>query len=107
MANLSRAIQAIHNWTDKARVYEHVAATFIDISVYLKNCARISSQKHFKIKLKLCFIRFAMQTSPKMFLQHINMKQIDLFLLQQKCSRNISLTVRPYDLATNVPATFL
>ena len=42
----------------------------------------------------------------RLFLQHIHMKQIDLFLLQQKCSRNKSLTVRPYDLATNVPATF-
>ena len=82
-------------------------ATLIDFSVYLKNCARISSHNFFKIKLKLCFIRFDMQTSPKMFLQHINMKQIDLFLLQQKCTRNMSLTVRPYDLVTNVAATLL
>ena len=70
------------------------------------NCAHFHSQKHFNIKLQLFFIRFGFQRSPKMFMQQINMKQIDLFLLQQKCSRNMSLTVRPYDLATHVPATF-
>ena len=68
------------------------------MSVYLKGFARICSQKHSKIKLKLLFIRFDMQTRPKMFLQQVNMKQIDLFLLQKKCSSNMSLIVRPYDL---------
>ena len=44
-------------------------ATFLDFSVYFKNYARICSQTHFKIKLKLFSIDFNVLTSPKMFLQ--------------------------------------
>ena len=45
-------------------------------------------------KLKLFFDCFGVQKYSKMFLQQINVKQIDLFLLQKKSSRNMSLSVR-------------
>ena len=62
--------------------------TFMYFSVYFKNCAHISSIKCFIIKLKLFPIHFGLQTTSKMLLQQINMKQFDFF----SCNKNVPVT---------------
>ena len=50
------------------------------------------------LKLSLnYFVSVLLFKRSKMIQQLINVNQIDLFLLQQKCSRYIRLTARPYD----------